>query len=374
MQVCRNHVLALACFTAMVAACANDTRTDPNTTDEAPLHARGCGTENPSIAEMDAVNARLALVQQTKPLYAINGVVEVPVAWHVVRDGNVGQLSAGDIAASLSVLNNATAGFNFTLAATTSTDNANWYNNCDVGSVESAMKTALRQGGSETLNIYTCGMTGSGLLGWATFPSWYLGNPSDDGVVILDESVPGGSAAPYNEGDTLTHETGHWLGLYHTFQGGCNGQGDQVSDTPAEKSAAFGCPTGRDTCQTKPGLDPITNFMDYTDDNCMDHFTSGQYTVIDSAWIAYRESGTPVPECTVGADCDDGLFCNGAETCDANQQCQSASSPCSASETCNESTNQCDANQCMSFGDQCSSNSDCCSNKCRGKGGNKTCR
>ena len=215
--------------------------------------------------------------------------VVVNVYFHTITStSGAGALSTSMINNQITVLNNAYSGkgFTFNLVGTTTTANDAWYT-VSQGSTETAMKSALHQGTADDLNIYAANI-GGGLLGWATFPSSYASNPLSDGVVLLSASLPGGGAAPYDEGDTGTHEVGHWLGLYHTFQGGCTKNNDYVTDTPAEKSAAFGCPVGRDTCSTSSGADPITNFMDYTDDSCMFVFTPNQSTRMKDQWSAYR--------------------------------------------------------------------------------------
>lgn len=256
------------------------------------LSARGpsgyvrCATPTPSAAEMAAVDQRIFGPRLKSVPPDVGGVINV--YFHVIQSGGDGDVPQAQIDAQIAVLNDAYAetGWSFALAGVDHTVSAKWFGRCDRANIEKQMKSSLRQGTAEDLNLYSCN-PGGGVLGWATFPSNYAARPWDDGVVLLYSTLPGGSAAPYDLGDTATHEVGHWMGLYHTFQGGCRGDGDFVSDTPAERSAAFGCPVGRDTC-SGGGPDPITNFMDYTDDACMDRFSFEQGARMTASWTAYR--------------------------------------------------------------------------------------
>ena len=151
------------------------------------------------------------------------------------------------------------------------------------------MKTALKQGGANALNYYST--TAGAYLGWSYFPNIVENATSYlDGIVVDWESMPGTStryAGMYDLGKTGTHEAGHWVNLYHTFQGGCNNWGDYVDDTAAQSVATFGCPEGQDTC-SEPGVDPIHNYMDYSFDSCYDQFTAGQAARMQDAWLHWR--------------------------------------------------------------------------------------
>ncbi len=212
----------------------------------------------------------------------------IPVAFHVIYSGSSGNVPQSQLQAQIDVLNAAYAssGYSFFISSIDRTDNAAWFAMQPGTTAEQQAKSALVISPTTTFNFYTAN-PGGGLLGWATFPWNLASNPTQDGIVILYSSLPGGTAVPYNEGDTGTHESGHWLGLYHTFQGSCSSTNDRVSDTPAEASAAYGCPVGRDTCRAS-GVDPIFNFMDYTDDSCMNTFTPGQSARMQSIVSTYR--------------------------------------------------------------------------------------
>ncbi|SCV74875.1 BQ2448_7904 [Microbotryum intermedium] len=312
-------VLAAAALVVSVAAAPN---TGSSTQLKPVSDARVCGTtKTPDVAaekfiaaKIAALEARIASVRGTgaatsrqAAIAAVVATKNVPVYFHVIQNATGtstrnGYISAATINSQISVLNQgfANSGVSFSLAGSDYTVNRNWFTYAGPSTTQqTAMKSALRKGNAASLNLYrqACSRFGSpvgfvegsgkGLLGYATFPESYRGAPKDDGVVFLYSSVPGGATENYNQGKTVTHEVGHWVGLYHTFQGGCTGNGDFVDDTPAEASPATGCDRGRDTCSSA-GTDPVTNFMDYSYDACMDNFTSGQSTRLISQLETYR--------------------------------------------------------------------------------------
>ena len=279
--------------TAASAACFS-----PDAAGAARAKAGSTAAKDPNSLTADQVTK---LGNPKRAAALATGSVTVDTWYHVISDHVLSKAEKSRwtrlIGNQTTVLNESYAGATSPTAAATAfqfrqvgidwTVNASWYTMTPNTTAERQAKAALRKGGSGTLNIYAANI-GAGLLGWATFPQSFHDQQTSDGVVILDESMPGGNLDIYSEGDTGTHEVGHWLGLYHTFQNGCSATGDQVADTAAEQSPAFYCPVDRDTCLKDPGLDPIHNVMDYTLDNCMDEFTAGQAQRMSDAWQAYR--------------------------------------------------------------------------------------
>ncbi len=159
------------------------------------------------------------------------------------------------------------------------------------GYVDGTIKPATIWNPNDYCNVWVCRLSG-GILGYAQFPSnsGLGGMPANggaantDGVVCTSTSIgsttlpfPGG--APYNQGRTLTHEIGHWVGLRHIWgDAGC-GVDDFCNDTPTSDASNFGCPNGHTSCGS---IDQIENYMDYTDDFCMNIFTQDQKTRIQT--------------------------------------------------------------------------------------------
>ena len=247
---------------------------------------------------------QIALIEQAASTGGADkgGVVNIQVHWHIITTATGGGNVSALVPAQMQVLNDAFAGskFAFQTASLEVVANNAWFNAAIESPDEIAMKNALRRGGPDALNIYTT--AGDVYLGWATLPFYYKFQPGYDGVVLWWAALPGTGLAgesedepdgvlTYDQGDTGTHEVGHWLGLDHTFaNGGCSGGGDKIKDTPTEAEPQFFC-VQRDSCvgSSNKGDDPITNFMDYVDDVCMDNFTPDQTKRMRTHWHAFRD-------------------------------------------------------------------------------------
>jgi Pregnancy-associated plasma protein-A len=276
-----------------------------STTSAAPLQHR-CGTRDLDPVTRWSIEQRLTGARLLGAT-ATNQARVIATHVHVINKGPGlanGDVPDSQIAAQMTRLNQeyAGTGIRFTLAATTRTTNAAWAEQPSEFDAEPAtavaMKRALHAGSADTLNVYlvhfSVDANGAGLLGYATFPNEVTQAPALDGVVLNFESLPGGAQTEANLGQTLVHEVGHWLGLYHTFQGGCVSPGDEVNDTPQEAEAHYGCEIGRDSCPGG-GPDAVHNFMSYSNDPCLTEFSAGQTARMTALVAMFRPASVTPP-------------------------------------------------------------------------------
>ncbi|RNM13669.1 zinc metalloprotease [Nocardioides pocheonensis] len=268
------------------------------------------------ITAAAARRAEASLDPSSRARAAATGPIVVPVYIHLIHGRRHGERRIGRRAArqmfwtlnggyaGTQDLGMAPTGVSFRLKKITVSRNERWFHARPYSAADKQMKRRLHRGKPRVLNIYVnrTAVPGQVLLGFSTFPWQRAWRRGLDGVTVSDASLPGGRADGYNHGDTVIHETGHWLGLLHTFEGGCVGGtgGDGVADTPAEAAPSFRC-DDRNTCTipeyqnpadpTGPLIDlpdPIHNFLDYSYDDCMYQFTPGQSARMLAAYRYYR--------------------------------------------------------------------------------------
>ena len=259
----------------------------------------------------------------------INATYTIPVVFHVVLS-NQARVTDAQIFAQLDILNKTYAGTNpdsvsipgyfkplfgrsslqFCLAQRTPNDEPTTGIERTITSVTSFspandfVKHTVTGGadiwnGDKYYNVWICALSDN-ILGYGSFPN--DGQPTEQGVVIDFQSLPGSSLNHYNGGKTLTHETGHYFNLYHNWgddDGACTGT-DFVDDTPNQGGASSGCQSGivTDNCTTSGNGIMYQNFMDYSYDQCLLLFTTQQVQRMESALLTYRLSLTTSNACT----------------------------------------------------------------------------
>ena len=298
----------------------------PCLTDELYLEAL---KKNPALKlEEDRGNAIIAQMTNNPNLQKKGPVRIVPVVFHVIHKNGMENISITQLNDALRVLNEdfrKKAGTNggsstdplatdmeveFRLAQLDPngqlTNGVNRIYNLGTDDARDTQKSLSYWDAKKYFNIWvvnairnSSGNPLSMVLGYAQFPTQINSNTNTDGVMCRSDQMGLIETSNISQaGRTLTHEAGHWLALYHPFQGGCTGGtsgsclnfGDQVCDTPPVSTATTGCPSNRNSCTNdspdKPDL--VKNFMDYADGNCMNMYTNGQKTRVNNAFPLWR--------------------------------------------------------------------------------------
>lgn len=324
---CAELIIVLTAIIALSTAAQADVL--PNTTwsltslQQQTTIVQKCATQEQSAALAAQIEAGNQAWLRSQPLNqrVAPASKTIYVFFHVITDaaGKKGVLSDGQLQQQVAVLNKAYAGafsdkstptgFTFVLKGHETRKSGPYFGLSAGSSEDLSMKRQLRfqPEAANILNVYT--VNGGDQLGWSTFPWDFSKKKSIDGIVISYTTVPGGkdTAPEYSQGKTLAHETGHWLGMYHTFQGGCSLlKGDHVEDTVPELDPSYGCPINRRTCVDPKNVaawtpilgknftDPTNNFMDYSFDACTNTFTKGQVARMNMMWQRFRSVPQPL--------------------------------------------------------------------------------
>ena len=216
------------------------------------------------------------------------------IVFHYGEDGKV---SGETLQKQIDVLNEAFSGkyadnmidtkLRFRVDTTKYVDNKGYYTRCD--DIDDRLMMRFGRKNDKIINIMIC--DSKRYLGWAYYPWTFNENNRMNTIFIHSDALPDGSMELYNKGLTLVHEIGHYFGLIHTFsyRGTCI-DGDMISDTPTEMTPNFWCDKTRDSCPGLSGNDPITNYMDYSPDDCTNEFTFLQINRIWDMIDKYKPS------------------------------------------------------------------------------------